>query len=289
MAAPPSHVLIIGCGYVGHRLARYWRAHDVRVTALTRSPDRARGFERDGIHPCLGDVLQPETLANLPPADLCVHAVGYDRHSPHGKRDVYVDGLNNVLTVIHDRIPRLIYVSSSSVYGQDAGETVTESSPCEPIKEGGRICLAAEQLIHEFFPGTSSSRIATILRLAGIYGPGRLIGRIDQLRQGRVISGRPDAWLNLIHVDDVVAALAQLATHPAASATYLLSDEFPVQRQAFYEALAELADAPPPAFAEDSLSLNKRCNSSLIRTELGLRLQYPTYKQGLPHAFRSAQ
>jgi nucleoside-diphosphate-sugar epimerase len=279
------HVLIIGCGYLGLRAARVWIARQHAVTALTRSPDRANEWANLGINPVLGDVMEPNTLAGLPEADACLYAVGFDRSGGHEKRDVYVNGLRNVLRVIEQRIPRLIFISSSSVYGQDQGEIVDESSPTRPLTEGGRICLEAEQVVREFYPEGKLQRPAVILRLAGIYGPGRLIGRIDQLRQRIPISANPRAWLNLIHVDDAVQAVLELADEAPAATTFLLSDNHPLRRGEFYETLARLVGAPAPVFESlDEASLNKRCDSSRILRELGIVLRYPTASEGLRDA-----
>ncbi|WP_437201170.1 SDR family oxidoreductase [Planctomicrobium sp. SH664] len=286
------HVQIIGCGYLGLRAARGWTGTH-RVSALTRSPDRAREWERTGIEPVLGDLMQPDSLRQLPDCDLCLYAVGHDRNSPHSKHAVYLDGLRHVLTEYRSReassgttkLPRLIYISSSSVYGQEQGELVNEDSACTPTTEGGQICLAAEQVVREFYPvGNSvSSNRATILRLSGIYGPGRLIGRIDQLRQGIPQGANPDAWLNLIHVDDAAQAIWKLAAAPSAEDLYLLSDERPLRRREFYEALAAAVQAPPPRFAEAAESpVNKRCDSRRIREQLNLQLTWPNALDALP-------
>ena len=117
---------------------------------------------------------------------------------------------------------------------------------------------------------------AVLLRLAGIYGPGRLIARCDQLKQGQVLTGRPDAWLNLIHVDDAVQAVMRVSERKARRGLYLLSDGVPLTRQEFYSAIAARIGAPTPTFNQQGdLSLNKRCDSRIAIQELGLTLQYP--------------
>ena len=110
------HVLIVGCGYVGVRAAREWLQRGVAVSALTRSPSRAEELQGLGITPVVGDVLDPESLTALPGADVCLYAVGLDRGAGHDQRTVYVDGLCNVLTELSPHVPRLIYLSSTSVY-----------------------------------------------------------------------------------------------------------------------------------------------------------------------------
>ncbi|WP_217646995.1 SDR family oxidoreductase [Planctomicrobium piriforme] len=269
----PIQILIIGCGYLGLRAAHAWLERGHIVSALTRSSQRAAEWERIGIQPVVGDVLDPASLESLPTADVCLYAVGYDRTAPADKRSVYVDGLANVLAEIRPKIPRLIYISSTSVYGQDHGETVNEDSPCVPISEGGEICLAAEQLIRQ---ATGADFRSCILRLAGIYGPQRLIARVEQLRAGTPLTGNPEAWLNLIHVDDAVSAVLRLAEQDSFGPLYLLSDASPLRRREFYAGIAELVGAPAPVFvAGGETGLNKRCDSTRIRHELNWELQYP--------------
>ncbi len=180
--------LVIGCGYLGQRLAAKWAEAGETVWALTRSAERAEEFQSRGWQPVVGDVTQPsvqETLQNLPEVDTVLYAVGYDRGSGLSQREVYVDGLKNVLEMIAPRVRRFLYISSTSVYGQDQGEWIDETSPCEPTRPNGQICRDAEQLVEQYFPPekADSERSANILRLAGIYGPGRLLRRLADLRR----------------------------------------------------------------------------------------------------------
>src|SRR5262249_51265884 len=108
--------LVIGCGYLGSRVASLWQAQHRRVFVTTRRPSAADDFRRQGFEPILCDVTRPETL-NLPAVNVVAYSVALDRSTGMAMRDVYVAGLSNVL----ERLPavqRFIYVSSSSVYGQ---------------------------------------------------------------------------------------------------------------------------------------------------------------------------
>lgn len=276
------HVLIIGCGYVGDRFAQQAFEQGWTVSALTRSTERATAWKARGMTPIVGDVLDPASLAALPEADLCLYAVGYDRTADVDKRDVYVTGLRNVLNQISLRVPRLIYVSSTSVYGQSQGEVVNEASPCDPQSESGSICLQAEQVVRQFYPEDDETRDATILRLSGIYGPGRLIGRREQLMNQAPLPGNPNAWLNLIHVADIIETLFRLAEKRPQSSLYLLSDNSPQPRVEFYSELARQFGTPAPVMsATESDALGKRCDSSKIRRELQLELQFPNTQLGI--------
>ncbi len=278
--------LVIGCGYLGQRVAAAWQAqgHDVHV--LTRSADRAREFVQQGYSTIIGDVCQPASLKSLPSADTVLYSVGFDRTSAAPKRAVYVDGLKNVLNELAGRCGTLIYISSTSVYGQDNGELVDELSPTEPREENGRICLDAETLVRDCAASTHPSS-AIVLRLAGIYGPARLIARVEQLRSGASLSGNPEAWLNLIHVEDATQAVLAAEARGQSGSTYLVCDDRPLHRAEFYSAVAERVGAPVPKFeplADDSAEkrrLNKRCVNRRLRDELLVGLRYPTISEGL--------
>lgn len=286
--------LIVGCGYLGRRVAAAWLKAGHEVTALTRSMTNAAELARIGIRPVIGDVCDPTTLASLPTAATVLFAVGFDRTSGYSQREVYVEGLRNVLTQVASRCERFIYISSSSVYGHSAGEWVDETSDCEPVQPGGQCCLAAEALVREFFPSTNQTEsqrpCANILRLSGIYGPDRLLSRIESLRAGEALSGQGEAWLNLIHVDDAVAAVLACEQRGQSGETYLISDDCPVRREKYYSQLARLVAAPPPTFGADqpakrgSGGLNKRCSNKKASAELKLVLVYPTINEGLTHA-----
>jgi nucleoside-diphosphate-sugar epimerase len=271
--------LVIGCGYLGLRVARRWLAQGDSVIALTRSEARARLFQDSGIEPVIGDVTDPASLTALPEFDTLLYAVGLDRSSGRSQRDVYVGGLENVVARIAGRVRRLLYISSTSVYGQDKGEWVDESSECRPESDNGKVCLDAENLLRDKVPD------ANILRLAGIYGPGRLVARIESLRAGLVAEGNPEAWLNLIHVDDAVATVLACERRGAPDSTYVVCDDHPCRRREYYSLLAWMTGAALPQFEPpSSAGLSKRCSNRRLRDELQVVLRFPKMNIGLPHA-----
>jgi nucleoside-diphosphate-sugar epimerase len=276
--------LVIGCGYLGRRVAALWLREGMQVSALTRSPANAAALAEQGIEPIVGDVLLPETLRTLPSADVTLYAVGYDRHAA-SKRDVCVRGLSEVLQQITPNVGRLLYVSSTSVYGQDAGEVVDETSSTSPQTEDGQIVLAAEATVRQVCP----VGVATVLRFSGIYGPGRLLRRIEAVRSGEPINAHPDGYLNLIHVDDGAAIINRLARRETIEPIYLVTDDRPVRRREYYSLLARLVGASKPVFQFDAnasraAGLNKRCSNARVKSELGDAWRFPTIETGLPHA-----
>ena len=281
--------LIIGCGYLGRRVAQRWLDAGDDVCALTRSEANAAAFRELGIESLIGDVTQADSLNTLPECDTVLHAVGFDRSATPSKREVYVDGLRNVLDRVAGRCGRFLHISSTSVYGQEDGELVDEDSPCEPQHESGQICLDAERLVSEAVT-RGDLPVATILRLSGIYGPQRLLARIEAIHEKQPLPGNPDAWLNLIHVDDAAAAVVAAADSAAdQSGLFLVSDDQPIDRRTYYETLARLLNVNEVRFDEDAPArhtrgLGKRCYNRRLRDQLGLTLKYPTIETGLPQA-----
>lgn len=271
-----SSALIIGCGYLGSRLAAPWLREGRQVFGTTRDPTH---LALPGVEPIVCDVLKPGSLHRLPRVDTVVYAIGFDRSSGATMRAVYVDGLRNVLA--HLPPPeRFIYISSSSVYGQTDGGWVDEDSPTQPLEPSGQIVLEAENIL-------AASGLATILRFAGIYGPGRLL-RQRAIERGEPIVGDADKWLNLIHVDDGVQAILSAEKHARAGRVYNVCDDHPVRRRYFYATLARLLGASEPRFVTPSGDLmpphekaHRRINNRRMKEELTVELSYPDYDRGL--------
>jgi nucleoside-diphosphate-sugar epimerase len=276
--------LIFGCGYLGLRTAKRWQQEDETVYGVTRSAARAKEFSQMGLRPLIADISRPETLANLPDAETVLFSVGFDRQAERSIFDIYVSGLGHVLDALSGSVRRVIYISSSGVFGQTDGDWVTEGSPCRPTREGGIACLAAEDLLRAHPLGQR----AIILRLAGLYGPGR-IPRRDDLVQGRPIAAPSDGYLNLIHVDDAAAIVVAAEKHANPPATYLVSDGSPVLRREYYAELARLVGAPPPRYeaapsdspAARRATSDKRISNARLRSEIPFTLAYPSYREGL--------
>jgi nucleoside-diphosphate-sugar epimerase len=276
-----SDLLVIGCGYLGRRVAARRRAAGNRVFAATRSPHHADEFHRLGLEPVHCDVLDPDSLRALPAGADVVYCVGFDRKAGKTMRNVYVDGLNNALIALDaaDR-GRFVYASSTGVYGQTGGEEVDETATTAPAGESGRIVLDAENLLRERRPD------AVILRFAGIYGPNRLI-RAAALKAGEPLSGDPDQWLNLIHVEDGASAVIAAVERANAGSVINVCDDFPARRRDFYMKMAEVLGAPSPWFppnVEESVSdpVSRRIVNRRMHTELAVTLRYPSYMEGLP-------
>ena len=277
--------LIIGCGYLGQPLAVAWRDSGDAVITTTRSPERARQFEQSGFQGVVLDVTAPEALRNLPPADTVVFSVGFDPSTDHSRHDVYAQGLKNVLEHLPRDVRRLIFISTTGVYGDAGGGTVDENTPCDPARPGGQAFLAAEQILQS---DPHWSTRGTILRLAGIYGPGR-VPRSADIRDGRPIPAARGGALNLIHVEDAVQAIQKAADAETVSPIYIVSDGHPVDRRDYYREVARLLDAPEPTFedpdpdtpAAKRAQADRQMSNQRLVEDLGFVPRYPSYREGL--------
>jgi nucleoside-diphosphate-sugar epimerase len=265
--------LMVGCGYLGDRVARLWCEAGDTVYATTRG-GRAEMLSRSGLRPLTLDVTDVPTAAALPTVDTVVFAVGRDRQTGVTMRDIHLTGLRAVLEALPPATGRVIYVSSSGVYGQDSGEWVDEESACEPLSAGGRACLSGERLLSTHPRG----RDAVVLRLAGLYGPGRA-PYATHVRSTIPIAGSRDAFLNLVHVDDAAAAVVAAAAC-GGGRIYAASDGHPPTRGDYVEWLAARLRMPAPPF-EGGTGLGKRVRNSRVLCELVERLTYPSYRDGL--------
>ncbi|MCA9123462.1 MAG: SDR family oxidoreductase [Planctomycetaceae bacterium] len=276
--------LILGCGYLGRRVAQAWLGDGHEVLALTRSLETAARLRARGIRPIVGDVTGSLDLSDCDEIDTLLFAIGFDRTAGKSIREVYVDGLRRVLDCLPAPPRRFIYISSTGVYAQNDGQWVNEQSLSVPLREGGKACLAAEELLRQCAIGERTM----ILRLAGIYGADRL-PKLQDVIAGRPIDGAADGYLNLIHVDDAVRVVLAAETQLMPPELLLVSDGAPVLRGEFYRELARRSHSPPPQFTAPNAgsptaaraSTDKRIDNSRLRELLQLQFRFPSYVEGL--------
>jgi nucleoside-diphosphate-sugar epimerase len=268
-------LVIVGCGYLGMRVALAARTAGRTVYAVTRH--RAEAFRAAGLIPIVADVLSPAALADVPAGATMLYAVGFDRAAGRPMREVYVQGLANVLATAAPPA-HIIYASSTSVYGQTTGEWVDEDAITAPTEASGVIVHEAEQTLRGRRPD------AVILRFAGLYGPGRVLRRAALLA-GEPFAADPDKFLNLIHIADAAEAVRR-AESAEAGTTFNVADGVPVTRRDFYTATAECLGAPPAAFTggAGAPEPNRRVDAGRIRRVLGFRPQFADYRAGLADA-----
>jgi nucleoside-diphosphate-sugar epimerase len=278
-------VLVIGCGYVGSRLALKLAGGGHEVFGLRRSPAPDSSLAAAGVRLLVANITQPGTLVPLAVNfDWVVNCVSSSPGGPDEYRRVYLEGTANLLAWLASNPPlRFVYTSSTGVYAQDDGSLVDESSPTEGETEAGRMLVATEQLLlkaaRRGFPGI-------VLRLAGIYGHGRGYWLKQFLSGQAVIEGKGERYLNMIHVDDVVGAiLAALMKAPSGS-VYNVVDNEPVQQITIFQWLSKTLGRELPPYGEAAGTTrkrgatNKRVSNRKLTTELQYDLEYPTFREG---------
>ncbi len=276
-----STLLIVGCGYVGREVARLWQSHNYgNVLAITRDVNRRLEFENAGIEPIVGHWLHLTPSERFNQVEKVLIAVPHREESPHGEL-THVRGIERLKSCLPNAVDWL-YLSTTGVYG-DAHDSVDESTPVQPTRIGPKIAVMGESHLLQTAPGNRR----TIVRLAGIYGPGR-IPLADKVRSGEPLAVPQDGWLNLIHVDDIAFTLSKCLRTDLQHSLYVLSDGHPVPRMDFYRHLAQLCGVAEPLFAVPDPSSSralrsgdKRVNPSRLLSELAIQLQYPSYLEGL--------
>lgn len=231
-------VLIAGCGDVGTRVTLMLRDAGVEVWGLRRSNVPLT----TGITLLQANLTDANSLRHLPERiDQVVYLPTPDTRDRLAYRQVFVEGLQNLLQALDKRaLQRILFVSSSAVYGEHNGDWVDEDTPAEPLGFNGEILLEAEQLL-----GTSGHS-TTVLRLAGLYGP-RRTGLFERLRSGRAqVRTEPPFWSNRIHVDDAACAIVHILGLSDPAALYLGVDDTPLPIAQLYGEIALKLGAPKP-------------------------------------------
>ena len=279
MSRMSHRVLIAGCGYVGTALGELLVARGCEVWGLRRDPSSLPA----SFNKVAADLAQRATLDALPTAlDYIVYCASAGEASDAAYQRAYVSGLENVLDAVAGHaVRRVFFTSSTAVYAQSDGAWVDETSETRPVHFSGRRTLEAENVLR-------SSRVpATVLRCAGIYGPGRT-RLIDTVRQGTAsLSSR---FTNRIHRDDIAGAVVHLIERDLDPPLLLLADDEPApQRDVTLFLAAELGvPVPQPSAADPSArGGDKRCKNERLKST-GYALRYPTYRDGYRAMLRAA-
>lgn len=277
MSSHPS-LLIAGCGDVGSRLARRMLAHGWSTHGLRRQTSALP----QGVRPLAGDLADSACPAAWPtgPLDYLVYCAAATRHDEAGYRQAYVEGLRHVLAWLaaHDQRPRrLLFVSSSGVYGQQDGGWIDEESPAGAQGFSAQVMREAERL------ALDSGHPASLVRLTGIYGPGRN-WLLDQVRAGKWADAEPPVYTNRIHAEDAAGLLAHLLEADAGGTAlqdcYLGVDDEPSPLHEVVEWLrGELAVSQREAEPGMRRDGSKRCRNDRARA-LGWTPRYPSYREG---------
>ena len=264
-------VLIAGCGDVGNILA----------ASLVRDGHIVYGLKRDittladGVEAVQADLLRPDTLTHLPmEIDRLVFMPTPASRDRAGYEAIFIQGWKNLWAGLKQVPGRTLLVSSTAVYGEPHGGLVNEETAPEPTGFNGKVLLDMEQL---------ASRCAedlVIVRISGIYGPGR--ERLINLAasKGLEIQKSPPYFTNRIHRDDAAAALKHLLEIEQPQALYLATDDHPAPRYDVVSWLAKAQGQPAPVgLIDEQANGGKRVSNQRLR-ESGFRMSYPDYRSG---------
>ncbi|QYJ03263.1 SDR family oxidoreductase [Nocardioides panacisoli] len=264
-------VVMAGCGDLGTETALRFAATGRTVVGMRRTPAHLP-------EPILGQAVDLARERPSFPADteIVVVATSADERTEAGYRRAYVDAVDHVLDAVEQAgaDPRILLVSSTSVYDASDGRWVDEDTVVSPPTDTARVVLEAEERF------LARAGRGTVLRLGGLYGPGR-DRLISQVRDGRATVGPTPQWTNRIHRDDAAAALVHLATQvEAPGPRYLGVDDEPAERRAVMEFLAaELGVPGPVEVDEPARSAGKRCRNDRLR-DTGFTFAHPTFREG---------
>jgi nucleoside-diphosphate-sugar epimerase len=285
-----ERVLIIGCGDVGVRVARELGPR-VRLLALTSSSTRVAELRALGITPLLGDLDKAASIKRLSGlASRVVHLApppGLGRH----------DSRTQALLAAQRRrssVQSFVYGSTSGVYGDCQGAVVTESRAVNPETVRAQRRIDAEDRVRHF--GRATGARVTVLRIPGIYAPDRVGGtpRERLLKGTPVLEQADDVFTNHIHADDLARACVAALWHGRAGRIYNVNDDSQLKMGDYFDLAAELYSLPKPprlprAQAQEQLpvmqlsfmSESRRMDNTRMKSELRLRLRYPSVIDGL--------
>jgi nucleoside-diphosphate-sugar epimerase len=293
-------LIVFGCGYIGGEIARQAIRRGAQVTALTRNPQTAERLKGEGVETVVADFASDAWHGQMPGgSDYVLNAVSSGGGGVSGYRSSYVGGMQSLLKWAAGTQPMgtLVYTSSTSVYPQDGGALVDESASTDGVGELPQILLEAEKFVRGCGP-VDAQRVRPgenrpvgfarcfILRLAGIYGPGRH-HLVEQVRSGTV-AGRGDHHLNLAHRDDIVRAIwaAFEAAADVAGGVFNVADDTPTLKREIVAWLAQQLGVPAPVFSgapaagRRAVTPDRLIVNAKLKSVLGWKLCYPTFREG---------
>lgn len=281
-------IFIIGCGDIGRRTAALWQARSAVVAALARSDASAQQLQQLAITPVAGDLDQAASLQHLPLSATLLYYFA----PPPADDDTDPRMRALVAAMTHGTRPdKIVYISTTGVYGDNHGAWVTEDTPLQPQAARSKRRVDAETVLRAF--GKAQSVPVVILRVPGIYGPGRL--PIEAIKTRRpVLDESESGYTNRIHAEDLARICVIAAEHGRADTVYNVSDGQPSSMTAYFNQLADALGEPRPPVVSRAeaqrllspgmlsyLNESRRVDNRRMREELGVELLYPTLDSGL--------
>lgn len=282
-----QEILIVGCGDIGSRTARRLLTQNHQVHGARRNPDNLP----DGVQPVRLDVAEPESWQELTlKPDYIIYSVAAGGFSEAFYQSAYETGVKQMLRwlkKIKHTPKHILFVSSTSVYGQTEGETVDETTVPQPSGFAGSIMLKAEDALRK------SGLNHSCVRFSGIYGPGRDM-LIRQVRQGRIAPEVPVKYTNRIHSEDCAGVLAHLIAMTESGKTpetvYLATDKGSVPLFDVMNWMADALQVTPTEVVESPTRrrTSKICDNRLLLST-GYEFTYPTYREGYLEALKKVK
>jgi len=270
-------VLIAGCGYLGQAVAELFVAGDWEVEGWTMSPDSAHQLSKKPYPIRAVDISKEDRVrTQAENFDTVIHCASTRGGDVDSYRRVYLDGARNLLERFGSS--RILFTSSTSVYAQTNGEWVTEEGLAEPGHETAKILRKAEDLV--------LSQRGIVLRLGGIYGPGRSALLRKFLNGDAILDPESDRFVNQIHRDDAAEAIRFVSTREASACEiYNVIDDQPILLSECYRWLAAKLNRPLPATGRSTSKRkrgesNKRVSNAKLRA-CGWTPRYPDFAQGM--------
>jgi nucleoside-diphosphate-sugar epimerase len=270
-------VLIAGCGYLGQAVAELFVADNWEVEGWTMSSDSAHKLSTKPCPVRAVDISQADQVrAPEGDFDAVIHCASTRGGDTDSYRRIYLDGARNLLERFGNA--RILFTSSTSVYAQESGECVTEESPAEPKHENGRILREAEGLV--------LGNRGIVVRLGGIYGPGRSALLKKFLSGDAILDSGNDRFVNQIHRDDAAAAIQLLIKRrEPGGMIYNVVDDHPILQSECYRWLATTLNRPLPAAGRSTSKRrrgdsNKRVSNAKLRA-IGWMPRYPDFAEGM--------
>ena len=289
-------LLIIGCGDVGLRLAKALKGRR-RIYALTHSQDRLAMLRAEGVVPVSGDLDRPETLVRI--AGLAQDVVHLAPPPGSGTRDTRTINLIRALAKGGSLPQRLVYISTSGVYGDCGGDVIDETRRAHPSSDRGRRRLDAERQVRAW--GVETGVQVSILRVPGIYSARRL--PLDRIKAGTpALAPERDPYTNHIHADDLARTVMAALARGRGGRAYNASDDCWMKMGEYFDMVAKQFNLPNPPrvsweaaqtqLPENLLSFmreSRRLANGRLKKELRVRLLYPSAQQGVVAAWEAAQ
>ena len=275
------HVLVAGCGWLGQAVAAQLVARGDRVTAVRSDPARAEATRAPGIEPLTLDLADPAALERIPldlDAILALQAPRGGHEAAY--RRAYLEANETLLAAARRRPLRaLVLTGSTGIFGQRDGSEVEETTVPVLTTIPSLVLAEAEGLM---LAAAAEGLPTRIVRLSGLYGPGRL-WMLDRMRRGLLALGPGDgAWLNSCHRDDAVATVLAALDRGRPGALYHATDAEPLRRRDLIHHLAaRLGVAPACSEAEAAGGPDRRVLGRQTRAELRLELRWPSLREGL--------